>query len=30
MYVKDFYKNGIIDKQDVKKEVTVDKIENKT
>ena len=29
MYVKDLYKNGIIDKQDLKKEVTVEKIEKK-
>lgn len=29
MYVKDLYKNGIIDKQDLKKDVTVEKIEKK-
>ena len=29
MYVKDLYKNGIINKQDLKKEVTVEKIEKK-
>lgn len=29
MYVKDLYKNGIIDKQDLKKEVTVEKIKKK-
>lgn len=30
MYVKDLYKKGIIDKQDLKKEVTVDKKERKS
>ena len=29
MYVRDLYKKGFIDKQDLKKEVTVDKKENK-
>ena len=30
MYVKDLYNKGFIDKQDLKKEVTVDKKENRT
>ena len=29
MYIKDLYKKGFIDKQDLKKEVTVDKKEKK-
>ena len=29
MYVKDLYQKGFIDKQDLKKEVTVDKKEKK-
>ena len=29
MYVKDLYKKGFIDKQDLKKEVTIDKKEKK-
>ena len=29
MYIKDLYKKGFIDKEDLKKEVTVDKKEKK-